>query len=90
MLVRGFADIEAYINSVDLIAHYYTRNVSMETDQKQMDPPSNWPPKGEVEFSGVVMKYFPHMDPALRQVSFCIKSGEKVGVVGRTGSGKSR
>ena len=35
------------------------------------------------------MKYAPHLPPALRSVSFNIKSGEKVGVVGRTGSGKS-
>jgi ATP-binding cassette subfamily C (CFTR/MRP) protein 1 len=35
------------------------------------------------------MKYAPHLPPALRGVTFTIKSGEKVGVVGRTGSGKS-
>ena len=90
MLVRGFADIEAYINSVDLIAHDYTEIVPSETAAKSMEPPANWPPKGEVEFSNVVMRYFPHMDPALRKVSVRIRPGEKVGVVGRTGSGKSR
>jgi len=35
------------------------------------------------------MKYAPHLPPALKNVSFSIKSGDKVGVVGRTGSGKS-
>ncbi|KIZ01660.1 ABC transporter, multidrug resistance associated protein [Monoraphidium neglectum] len=52
-------------------------------------PPMGWPRTGDVKFDGVVMKYAPHLPPALRGVSFTIRSGEKVGVVGRTGSGKS-
>ena len=41
--------------------------------------PSGWPRSGNVDFNGVVMKYAPHLPPALRGVSFKIKSGEKVG-----------
>jgi ATP-binding cassette subfamily C (CFTR/MRP) protein 1 len=51
--------------------------------------PHGWPRSGAIAFDAVVMKYAPHLPPALRGVSFNIKSGEKVGVVGRTGSGKS-
>nr|AXF41555.1 HLA3 protein [Chlorella sp. ArM0029B] len=51
--------------------------------------PAGWPRSGAICFDQVVMKYAPHLPPALRGVSFKIKSGEKVGVVGRTGSGKS-
>jgi ABC-type multidrug transport system fused ATPase/permease subunit len=51
--------------------------------------PAGWPRSGAINFDGVVMKYAPHLPPALRGVSFKIKSGDKVGVVGRTGSGKS-
>jgi ABC-type multidrug transport system fused ATPase/permease subunit len=51
--------------------------------------PQGWPRTGNLEFNQVVMKYAPHLPPALRGVSFKIKSGDKVGVVGRTGSGKS-
>ncbi len=35
------------------------------------------------------MRYKPHLDPVLRGVSFSIAHGEKVGIVGRTGAGKS-
>lgn len=51
--------------------------------------PQGWPRTGDVAFSGVVMKYAPHLPPALRDVTFSIHGGDKVGVVGRTGSGKS-
>ncbi len=51
--------------------------------------PAGWPRSGTINFNQVVMKYAPHLPPALRGVSFNIKSGDKVGVVGRTGRGKS-
>ena len=51
--------------------------------------PATWPNRGEVKFSGVVMPYLPGAPPVLRGVDFALRSGEKVGVVGRTGAGKS-
>jgi ABC-type multidrug transport system fused ATPase/permease subunit len=45
--------------------------------------------RGEVEFASVSMRYREDLDYSLKDVSFCIRSGEKVGVVGRTGAGKS-
>jgi ATP-binding cassette, subfamily C (CFTR/MRP), member 1 len=51
--------------------------------------PATWPDRGEVKFSGVVMPYLPGAPPVLRGVDFALRSGEKVGVVGRTGAGKS-
>ncbi len=40
--------------------------------------PQGWPRTGIIKFDNVVMKYAPHLPPALRGVSFSIKSGEKV------------
>ena len=51
--------------------------------------PAAWPDRGEITFSGVVMPYLPGTPPVLRGVDFSLRSGEKVGVVGRTGAGKS-
>jgi ATP-binding cassette subfamily C (CFTR/MRP) protein 1 len=51
--------------------------------------PAAWPDRGEVKFSGIVMPYLPGAPPVLRGVDFTLRSGEKVGVVGRTGAGKS-
>lgn len=50
---------------------------------------SSWPSRGQISFEGVVMKYAPHLPPALKGVTFSVQPQEKVGVVGRTGSGKS-
>lgn len=49
----------------------------------------NWPKEGLVEFKDVTMRYFPHFPPVLTKVSVRFEPGKKVGVAGRTGSGKT-
>ena len=49
----------------------------------------NWPSAGFLKFENVQMRYRPGLPLVLRGVSFSVKAGEKVGIVGRTGSGKS-
>ncbi|KAJ8605049.1 hypothetical protein MRB53_041561 [Persea americana] len=52
--------------------------------------PAWWPSfNGNIEFKNVTIKYAEHLEPALYEVSFTIKAGSKVAVLGRTGSGKS-
>jgi ATP-binding cassette subfamily C (CFTR/MRP) protein 4 len=51
--------------------------------------PQGWPSSGRVEFRNVTMKYAEGLPPALNNVSFRLESGQKLGVIGRTGAGKS-
>jgi ABC-type multidrug transport system fused ATPase/permease subunit len=43
----------------------------------------------QIEFKNVTLRYLPWLDPSLIDLSFHIRGGEKIGVCGRTGSGKS-
>lgn len=53
-------------------------------------PPAWWPSfAGDIVFEAVTLRYAPHLDPALCDVSCTIKGGSKTAIVGRTGSGKS-
>ena len=49
----------------------------------------NWPTAGKIEYEGVSVRYRATLPLALRQISFSVPAGARVGVVGRTGSGKS-
>lgn len=49
----------------------------------------DWPAHGQVEFQDVVLRYRPDTDIVLKHLSFTVKPGEKIGIVGRTGAGKS-
>jgi ABC-type multidrug transport system fused ATPase/permease subunit len=48
----------------------------------------DWPRSGVVTFQDVTFRYRPNLPPALQSVSFTLASGEKLGIVGRTGAGK--
>ncbi|KAJ2623869.1 Transporter of the ATP-binding cassette (ABC), partial [Coemansia sp. RSA 1694] len=51
--------------------------------------PSEWPHSGNVEFKNLSVKYRADLDYALKNLNFTIRPGEKIGIVGRTGAGKS-
>ncbi|KAI9355946.1 P-loop containing nucleoside triphosphate hydrolase protein [Zopfochytrium polystomum] len=88
--IRQFTDTEIAMNSVERVEHYSNR-IEVEADAvvPHNRPPTNWPVKGDVTFTDVSMSYSPELPLVLKQVSFSVKDGEKVGIVGRTGSGKS-
>ncbi|KAJ5621427.1 hypothetical protein N7528_006210 [Penicillium herquei] len=55
-----------------------------------VDPPAAWPIYGsDITFENVTIRYAPHLDPALSDVSLRIPGGSTAAIVGRTGSGKS-
>ena len=49
----------------------------------------NWPARGEIRFEKATLKYREELEPAVKNVSFVAQPGMKVGIVGRTGAGKS-
>ncbi|CAN1821617.1 ABC transporter C family member 2 [Linum perenne] len=52
-------------------------------------PPPGWPSSGSIKFEDVVLRYRPELPPVLHGLSFSISPSDKVGIVGRTGAGKS-
>lgn len=56
---------------------------------KEIKVSPEWPTTGSVSFDKVMLRYRPELDHTLKKLSFNIESGHKVGVVGRTGAGKS-
>ncbi|KPU73779.1 uncharacterized protein Dana_GF14209, isoform M [Drosophila ananassae] len=89
-LVRMTSDIETNIVSVERIKEYgETKQEAPWELEADKNKPKNWPEEGRVEFQNFQVRYREGLDLVLRGVSFNIKGGEKVGIVGRTGAGKS-
>ncbi|KAN0098013.1 P-loop containing nucleoside triphosphate hydrolase protein [Tylopilus felleus] len=89
-LVRSASDVEQNVVSVERITHY-ANELPSEAPRELPDskPPVGWPSAGEVEFREYSMRYRPELDLVLKDISMTIKPKEKIGIVGRTGAGKS-
>lgn len=87
--VRLYSANEQNMNSVERVKEYLDVDQEAAPVIPENRPPSNWPSRGSVEFINYCTRYRPDFDLVLRNVTFKILPGEKVGVVGRTGAGKS-
>uniref|UniRef100_A0A8B9SE88 Canalicular multispecific organic anion transporter 1 n=1 Tax=Apteryx owenii TaxID=8824 RepID=A0A8B9SE88_APTOW len=83
-LVRMSSELETNIVAVERI-HEYTK-APWVTGKR---PPHGWPSKGEIQFIDYKVRYRPELELVLQGITCDIRSTEKVGVVGRTGAGKS-
>jgi ABC-type multidrug transport system fused ATPase/permease subunit len=87
--IRQYTQVEMNLNSVERVQEY------LEIDQEPPSvieghrPPAAWPTTASIEIKDLVIRYAPELDPVLHGISFKTKPHEKVGIVGRTGSGKS-
>ncbi|GAA97476.1 hypothetical protein E5Q_04155.1 [Mixia osmundae IAM 14324] len=87
-LVRRWTTLELAMVGMERIREYSL------IDQEAADfveprPPAHWPHAGEIIFDEVSVRYAADLPEVLHEVSFSIKPGERVGIVGSTGSGKS-
>lgn len=88
-LVRNYAINEQNMNSMERVKEYL--DVEQEADEIVEDnrPDPSWPAKGAVEFTNYSTRYRADLEPVLHNISLKINPQEKVGIVGRTGAGKS-
>ncbi|XP_012538805.1 probable multidrug resistance-associated protein lethal(2)03659 [Monomorium pharaonis] len=88
--IRQTAELESQLTSIERILEYSRLEEEPMIDSKpETKPPDDWPAKGLVEFKNVSLKYNRHGAYILRNVSFTVLPEEKIGIVGRTGAGKS-
>ncbi|KAF9169455.1 hypothetical protein BGX20_010302 [Mortierella sp. AD010] len=88
-LVRLYSNNEMNMNSVERVREYMDLPQEPPAVIEGCRPPPGWPNNGEIKVENLVMQYSPDDPPVIRDVSFHIKPREKVGIVGRTGAGKS-
>ncbi|KAL9932849.1 hypothetical protein V8E36_008104 [Tilletia maclaganii] len=88
-MVQQLAQVEQDFNVVERVL-YYTDLPPEGPKLLPKDPPEErWPIQGTIEFRNVQLRYRPNLPLVLKGVSFTVRPGERVGVVGRTGAGKS-
>jgi ATP-binding cassette subfamily C (CFTR/MRP) protein 4 len=85
--MKIWSDLETQMTSVERVNDY--TELTPETQSGQGTPPKSWPTNGKIYFNKISMKYTQNGPFVLYNVSFKIQAGEKIGIVGRTGAGKT-
>lgn len=88
--MRQTAELENQMTSVERINEYATLpcEPALKTVPKYR-PSLKWPTNGQIKFNNLSMKYSENRNYVLKNLDFTIESCEKIGIVGRTGAGKS-
>ena len=96
-LINCFTQLEIEMNSIERVKHY--SEIDTEAAFDDADPkaketqlvasPKSWPSSGKIEFSCCSARHRAELPLVLTDVSFVVEARQKIGVCGRTGSGKS-
>jgi len=84
--IRHYTNLELDMNAAERIIEY--SNLPTES-LDGADPPAAWPSEGRLEVKDLVVGYAPDLPPVLKGLTFTAQRNERIGVVGRTGAGKS-
>lgn len=85
--MKQWSELENTMTSVERVVEY--TEIQQESEEEKKEPPRTWPEHGMVEFQSVYLRYATNEPYVLNNLTFKIKPKEKVGIVGRTGAGKS-
>eukprot|EP00102_Acyrthosiphon_pisum_P020986 XP_016658196.1 PREDICTED: multidrug resistance-associated protein 1 isoform X2 [Acyrthosiphon pisum] len=88
-LVRMTSEVETNIVAVERIKEYGETPQEAPWDVPSNLPAKDWPTSGEVQFKNLKVRYREGLDLALKGLDILVEGGQKVGIVGRTGAGKS-
>jgi ABC-type multidrug transport system fused ATPase/permease subunit len=84
--IRHYTNLELEFNAAERIVEFSELPTE---DVNGADPPAAWPTQGRLEVHDLVVGYAPDLPPVLKGVTFSVAPNERIGVVGRTGAGKS-
>jgi ABC-type multidrug transport system fused ATPase/permease subunit len=90
MLLPMLTELENQLNSVERLYELgYSLPQEAPSHIAETAPPESWPQSGAITLQNVSLKYRPELPLVLNDVSLQVKGGEKIGICGRTGAGKS-
>jgi ABC-type multidrug transport system fused ATPase/permease subunit len=86
LAIRNYSQLELDMNAAERVMEYSELKTEAQGGQ---EPPAAWPTSGRIEVDKLEVAYAEDLPPVLKGISFQVGDNERVGVIGRTGAGKS-
>ncbi|KAJ2804785.1 Multidrug resistance-associated protein 1 [Coemansia helicoidea] len=86
---RRHSTITRFSDNIELYRQYASIEPEAPYVVDECRPAPSWPQAGKIKFCDYTLRYREDLDPALKGINLTIEPGEKIGIVGRTGAGKS-
>lgn len=88
-IVRLYANVEMNMNSVERLQEFMEVEQEPPVEIPETKPPADWPQHGEIDVKDLSLRYAPELPRVIKNATFHVKLCSKIGIVGRTGAGKS-
>lgn len=89
VIISRWTNLENAFGAISRLKSFSEETTSEHLPVENETLPSDWPAKGKIEFRNVTARYTPDSAPALTELDLVIEPGQKIGVCGQSGSGKS-
>ncbi|OQO07558.1 hypothetical protein B0A48_07255 [Cryoendolithus antarcticus] len=88
-LINAWTNLETSLGAVARIKNFEATTKSEHLPEESCEPDQQWPEKGQLTISNLSARYSPSGEDVIRDLALSIPAGSKVGICGRSGSGKS-
>jgi len=88
-IIKNWTQLETSFGAISRLMHFSSGTASENLPNENQSVPENWPAYGNVEFTNVSASYTADSVNVIHNITLSIKAGDKIGVCGRSGSGKS-
>ncbi len=85
----NWSEAEMAMNGLERTEEYCHLEQEEDPERCSVQPPPDWPSNGEISVHNLSVKFPTRAEPSLHKISFHVPSGKRLGIVGRTGAGKS-
>jgi len=89
VVIQGWTQLETSFGAVARVKSFCIETDSENFPTETSSPPQFWPSRGHISITNLTASYNPQADPVLRGITLDMPPGSKVGICGRSGSGKS-
>ncbi|KAE9376415.1 ABC transporter-like protein [Stipitochalara longipes BDJ] len=89
VVILHYTAVETSLGAISRIRSFVTNTASENLPQETNSVPADWPSEGTITFSNLSATYSLDLDPALHHINLSIPAGQKLGICGASGSGKS-